>query len=259
MPKSPNPIRPRVKDAKAFERAMKDVYTDPMFRRLRARLAIAESANQAFRAMDAVVEEILAAPQYGVPTQEIQRNLDKMRGYHRKRVIDSFRAALGVNITIFLTEPVIAEFMKQKLIDNVDLIKTIPKRMHDSLKLRLQQELSEAPFDQQRLKILLNKEYKSTGYNLRRLTRDQNSKTINGLTEIRQTQLGIESYQWLTSQDERVRASHIANSGLEFSWSAPPETGHPGADVMCRCVAVAVITQAARGKFKDAGPHSILH
>jgi GNAT superfamily N-acetyltransferase len=45
-------------------------------------------------------------------------------------------------------------------------------------------------------------------------------------------------YVWLTSGDERVRASHAANDGKIFDWDDPPPTGHPGADYGCRCVAV---------------------
>ena len=69
----------------------------------------------------------------------------------------------------------------------------------------------------------------------------------------------MQQYQWLTSQDERVRPSHVANSGGLFDWaSPPPDTGHPGEDILCRCNAVAVLTQALRDKLKDAaGPASI--
>lgn len=259
MPRNPTAIKSRVKDARAYELAMKRTYTDPMFRRLRARLAIAEASNQAFHAMDVVVEEMKALPNFGVPTHEIQKNLDRMNGYNRTRTIKTFRAALGVNVSKFLTEPAVAEFMKQNLSNNVDLIKTIPARAHDGLKARLQKELAEAPFDQQRLKILLKKEYKSTGYNLRRLTRDQTSKTNAGLTQIRQSQLGVEEYQWITSQDGRVRPTHIANSGVIFNWANPPsDTGHPGEDIQCRCRAAPIVTKAARRRLGADGPYSLL-
>jgi len=68
------------------------------------------------------------------------------------------------------------------------------------------------------------------------IARDQVSKLNGQLTGLRQKNIGIEKYPWRTSQDERVRPSHIANNGKVFSWdSPPPATGHPGEDVQCRC------------------------
>ena len=78
--------------------------------------------------------------------------------------------------------------------------------------------------------------------------------------QLRQQQVGIESYQWLTSQDERVRPTHIRNSGLVFDWGRPPpDTGHLGNDVMCRCTAIPVVTQAARARLTGEGPSSTIN
>ena len=224
------PIHPRIKDMRLYEAAIRKTYLNPMFDRLGRRLAQAESANQAWAAMDDVVGKMAAQPRFGVPTGEIQRQLGRIEGYHRGRVKASFRAALGVDISRLLSEPEIASFMGRKISENVDLIKTIPARMHQSLKLRLSQELQKAPFDQKRVMELFRDEYGSSGYTLRRITRDQTSKTIGGLTEVRHRQLGIAEYRWITAQDERVRATHVANSGLVFEWRNPPDTGNPGED-----------------------------
>ena len=257
MPRNPAPIHPRVSHARAWEGALRAAYLAPFGRAMLRRLAQAESANQAWRAMDDVVEAMVAQPRAGVPVHLIQNQLDSIKGYHRKKVIASFRSALALDITPVLSEPEIGVFMAQKLNENVDLIKTIPTRLHAGLKGALERELQQAPFDQQRLKELFAKQYKSSGYNLRRIVRDQNSKAVAGLTEIRQRQLGIGEYQWLTSQDERVRPTHEANSGRKFQWANPPaETGHPGDDIQCRCVAIPIVTEADRQRLKDADAHS---
>ena len=258
MPRNPNPVRPRVKDSKDYERALRRSYLVPMFRRLAERMAQATGATQAFHAMNGFVMAMQALPKSGVPVAEIQKALDSMEGYHRKRVIQTFKAALGVDIRPFLTHPEIAAFMARKVSENVDLIKTIAPRMHESLKARLQKELAEEPFDQQRLTKLVRDEFKSSGYNLKRIVRDQNSKTIAGLTEARQGQLGIEQYQRLTAQDERVRPSHAALSGMIFSWSDPPGVGHPGDDILCRCLAAPILSQSTRNRLTGAGAHSII-
>ena len=219
--RNPNPVRPRKLDARDYERAMRQAYLDPMFRRLRKRLATAEGATQAYHATDGVVGELLAQPRAGIPTAEIQRALNRMRGYHRKRVVETFRAALGVDIRPVLLETPVDLFMVRALDEQTDLIKTIPTRMHDGLRRRLKDALDEAPFDQQLLTKVVREEYDVSGYNLRRIVRDNSNKTIGRLTQIRQTQLGVAQYQWLTSQDEAVRPTHVELSGKLFSWAEP--------------------------------------
>lgn len=75
------------------------------------------------------------------------------------------------------------------------------------------------------------------------IARDQTLKLNGALTEIRQTSAGIDEYIWSTSLDERVRDSHAALEGQRFSWSSPPEVGHPGQDYQCRCLAIPVVAE----------------
>lgn len=90
------------------------------------------------------------------------------------------------------------------------------------------------------------------------IARDQTVKLNASLTKLRQEDLGITTYQWQTSGDERVRASHRAIDGMICRWDDPTvyrEPGqtkwkkrptsmpqnHPGGDVQCRCVTIAQI------------------
>ena len=50
-------------------------------------------------------------------------------------------------------------------------------------------------------------------------------------------------YIWRTQSDGKVRQSHAANDGKIFSWDEPPETGHPGEDYGCRCIAEPYYTE----------------
>ena len=75
MPRNPNPIPPRLGDMRKYEEALRRAYLQPMFRRLAERLAQAEGANQAYRAMDDIVEAMAALPQHGIPTEYIQTAL----------------------------------------------------------------------------------------------------------------------------------------------------------------------------------------
>lgn len=73
------------------------------------------------------------------------------------------------------------------------------------------------------------------------IARDQAASFNGNLNRIRQQQAGIAEYEWLTSDDERVRPTHREREGKTFRWSDPPEGGHPGEDFNCRCTAIAVI------------------
>lgn len=55
----------------------------------------------------------------------------------------------------------------------------------------------------------------------------------------------IESYTWRSRDDSRVRASHSEYDDSVFSWSDPPEGGHPGQVWNCRCTAEPIIDQAS--------------
>lgn len=66
------------------------------------------------------------------------------------------------------------------------------------------------------------------------------------LTRQRQISLNLKDYVWETVRDERVRGnptglypnakpSHFARQGHVFSWTRPPEGGHPGEAWGCRC------------------------
>ena len=83
------------------------------------------------------------------------------------------------------------------------------------------------------------------------IARDQTAKLNSSLTQAQHESLGVTHYRWSTSKDERVRESHAENEGQIFSWDDPPETGHPGFEVNCRCVAIPVLDTSAlkeRGK-----------
>jgi|SRR5579859_1612003 len=78
------------------------------------------------------------------------------------------------------------------------------------------------------------------------IARDQIGKLNGNLNQLKQEGLGITSYVWRTSLDERVRGnpsglypkadpSHWDREGESFSWNDPPEDGHPGAPIQCRC------------------------
>ena len=236
MAQNPAPIRPRVTDARAYEAVLRRAYLRPFVERIQRRLANAAGTTDVFHALDTELNALLATPKAGVPTDLIEAQIARVDGYHRAKLIQTFRAALGVDVRIFLTRSAVAAFMTERISENVDLVKTIPPRFHEGLKLRVGDEFRKAPFDQQRLRAMLRDEYKSSGYNLRRLTRDQTNKQVGGLSRLRHGQLGITRFIWRSVQDGRVRAEHAGYNGQTYEWARAPEGG-PGSPIQCRCTA----------------------
>ena len=247
-PRNPNPIKSRKKDARDYEKAVRRAYYEPFVRDVQQLLARADSVTAVYRATEEAVERALAR---GIPEDLIRAELEKVEGYHRERLKQTFRAALGVDVRKFLTSPSVREFMTRKVGENVDLIKTIPPRFHEGLKARVGQEFADAPFDQSVLKKMFRDEYQSSGYNLRRITRDQTSKLVGELTQVRHSQLGIEQYKWLDSADERVRKSCSQDNGNIYKWTenSPIDGASPGQRVQCRCSAIPIISPATKERL----------
>ena len=241
-PRTPRPVPPRRKDERRYNSEMRKAYLIPFFDSVTQRLAFAAALSEAYYQLDAAVDSWQSLPRQGIPEEAIAGYFAQVNTWHRERLIQTFRSALGVNIKPLLAEPPVAAFMTQKISENVDLIKTIVPEFHDSLKGKMGKLFVERPFDKAALETVLRDEFKSSGYNLRRLTRDQTNKTIGNLTEIRHRQAGIQRYIWQTSNDDRVRPTHAANDGKVFSWNEPPPTGHPGFGIQCRCAAIADTT-----------------
>ena len=228
MPDGP-PIKPRVLDARAYERALhRDVFL-PMIRTAQARITAAGANYYAIR------ESIRSIPTdpnlVAAATNGARASFTQINKAHYARFQKSMRRYFGIRVDLLRDTPLDLE---ARVRDNVGLVRTIPERFHAGLAKKIEAIQMDVPFDQQKLRGVLRREYKSSGYNLRRLTRDQTSKLTGQLNQARQTELGIGQYRWETSGDERVRPTHNDNNGQTFAWdSPPPVTGHPGEDVQC--------------------------
>ena len=248
---TPNPVNPRRKDERAYEAALRRGVLAPLMRSLRSGLHEAAGAAVALDLLERGFSKMpLSEAAWSEAVAAQARRLD---GYHRSRLVQSFRAALGVDIRPVLSDDAIRPLMDAWRRENVSLIRTIPTRLHDGLYARMTETFSQRPFDQQALSKIIAEEGKSAGYNLRRLTRDQTSKAIGQLTQARHRQLGITEYTWRTAQDERVRDTHAALDGIRQRYDSPPSVGNPGDDIMCRCVAIPYIPEAETGVREPRG------
>lgn len=124
------------------------------------------------------------------------------------------------------------------------MIKSIPTQYLDKVELAVTQAIVKGDLSSELTKKIMEIG-QSTENRAKLVARDQASKFNAALTQARHEDLGITHYRWSTSGDERVRESHIENDGKIFAYDDPPEeTGHPGHDINCRCVAIPVLDKA---------------
>ena len=238
----PPPIVPRSSDARAYERALRRIVLARVMLQLRSGLSRAAAASQAIAAIDGLD---WALPE-GLVAEEVAAHAAKLDGYHKKRLVRSFRSALGIDVRPLLNDYPVRHFMNAWRRENISLIRTIPERLHQRLYRRMTETFAESPFDRQAMSRIVAAEGRVSGYELRRIARDQTSKAIGQFNRIRHQQIGIEEYIWRTAQDERVRETHAALDGTRQRYDSPPSVGDPGSDIMCRCVAIPVIPEVTR-------------
>lgn len=119
---------------------------------------------------------------------------------------------------------------------NVELIVTVPERYFDRVQDRVQ-EAFESGMSVDELTSQLIDVDDMADNDARRIARDQIGKLMGQVNEDRQTAMGVTGYTWETAQDERVRDEHAERQGDHFEWDDPPEDGHPGEAIQCRCFA----------------------
>ncbi len=240
-PKTPRGIGPRRKDEIAYHRAIKNQILDPLFANTKRRLKSVPQIKTAYaNAVNAEFELMAQAEAFGIET--VQAALDNIRHVHKAKMIKQFSSALGVDINPFMSDLNIRPLMDQAIFDNVALIKSIPKDLNLKIVSEFDNVFRTKGFDQQAITGVLEKRFKVANNKARFIARDQTEKIIGNLNKARQTDLGIKSYTWRTSQDERVvgtpgglypvgssgHMDHYSRDGVVFMWATPPPDGHPG-------------------------------
>lgn len=157
--------------------------------------------------------------------------------FHRKEWRNELNDKTGIDIKNLLKNETIKPTLDKHIKENVDLIKSIPKEYHDRINEAINNGIVGGD-DSVTLKKAISEIGDITENRASLIARDQTAKMLSDLNQIRQTEIGIEAYIWSTVGDDRVRETHATNDGKRFYWNDPPdETGHPGEDVQCRCVA----------------------
>jgi SPP1 gp7 family putative phage head morphogenesis protein len=152
--------------------------------------------------------------------------------FQKRQLSAQLRSAVAVEVP--LRDPKLGPKLESFTEENVRLIKSIPARYFDEV----EKLVLDAVADGRRWESLaddIDERFDVGESRANLIARDQVGKFYGALNEARQTSLGVKSYVWRTMRDQRVREEHSDREGEVFQWSAPPDDGHPGEPVNCRC------------------------
>jgi len=167
---------------------------------------------------------------------------------NQERIQNQAKQVLGVDV--IAAAPALEPILKAAVKENVALIKTLSADYFEQIEgavmrgFRTGQRADTVAAD---IAKLGSKARQRAAF----IARDQVLKLNGNLTRDRQQNLGLRTYIWRTSLDERVRPDHAALEGTVHSWKGPgpitdKRTGrrnHPGQDFNCRCTAEPNIDQ----------------
>lgn len=170
---------------------------------------------------------------------------------NQHEVSKNLKNQTGIDLSAYLgNSPNIAEKVNAMTTANVQLIKSIRSQYLDKVKNAVTQAMVNGTLNKD-----LVQQIKGIGKTTEKraifIARDQSSKLNAALTQARHEDVGITKYTWSTSGDERVRESHAEKDGQVFEYANPPaDTGHPGHDFNCRCVAIPYLGDVLVGANK---------
>lgn len=172
-------------------------------------------------------------------TERITDQFNKISIFSRRQTMRQLRTVLGIDV--FMNEPQLQAMLGIFVQENAELIESMTSAQVAGVAGIVRRGVQSGTRPAQMEKEI-RKRFSTTRAKAAFIARDQVNKLNSALTQMRQTNLGIKSYRWRTSRDERVRESHLEKEGRIFRWDdPPPDTGHPGQDFNCRCTAEPVI------------------
>lgn len=146
------------------------------------------------------------------------------------------------------------DFIKISVINNVNLIKSIPSDFFEEIEEAVLREIT-AGTSYKNLQDFIYNRYDVSKSRAKLIAVDQTAKVNGQLTVKRQGDAGFEFFRWQTVQDERVRSSHqhLADRVTKYGkgiyrLDAPPKglknrTIIPGFEFRCRCLSIPVLSK----------------
>lgn len=155
---------------------------------------------------------------------------------------------MGAGIGRIVKETPIGEAMRQKMAEQVGLIKSLPREAAERVhRLVIEGQETGTRAEVIAREIMRTGEVTRSRANL--IARTEIGRAASTLTQVRAEAVGSTHFVWRTSRDSDVRPSHRKLEGQSFRWDEPPECDPgihalPGASFNCRCWAEPIIPDA---------------
>ena len=143
MARKVNGVGPRRPDERVYDSNLRRLALNPLMAQLRSGLSEVSAASQALEIIDGVFRGWHTA---GLAEGEVAAQAARMSSYHRRRLIQTFRTALGIDIRPRLLDSAIEPLMSAWRQENISLIRTIPERFHGALSQRVSETFAQQPF-----------------------------------------------------------------------------------------------------------------
>jgi len=162
----------------------------------------------------------------------------------------SLEKIVGVDLSTILVDEGLNDFLEAQVNKNVSLIKSISSKYFSDIETVVMNGVANGQrWEQIAREIGGIKDISSINGKLQNriklIARNETSNINASINKRRQEQLGVESFKWVTSGDERTRESHAKLNGKVFDWDNLPTVDgvktSPGQPINCRCIAVPVI------------------
>lgn len=157
--------------------------------------------------------------------------------HNRKELGKQVAAATGLELDELVgAEPGLGLRISDFVAENVALIKSIPDRYFQEIEFHVIDGVRRGA-RQEEIAATLQERFNVGRSRAELIARDQVGKFHGELNHARQTAIGVSAYIWRTVRDNRVRSEHDEREGERYTWDDPPEDGHPGEPINCRCYA----------------------
>lgn len=168
-----------------------------------------------------------------------------------KKNMGNLGEAVDIDVEPLMRDKELTPYFKNVVDENVGLIRSIPVEKMASFKNSLVYAITN-DHPQDKIKSMIEENFGATHNKAKLIAVDQINKLNGKVSQYRQQQLGGKRYRWRNSKDERVagnpsglyphaKPSHWNRENEIFSWDNPPEGGHPGQRIRCRCTAEMVL------------------
>lgn len=255
------------REYRAFIRSVADEYNREVRRLLYPALERATLEQQGQR-IDGWFDTITAAltaldARVAVMANELRPRMiefaDKLGRFNQSQFQRAINSTWGVNVS--LSEPWLADELKSWAEVNSKLVSSVPANAQTDV-ARIAQEGVRSGRNVRDIQSEIQERFNVQRSRAQTIARTETAKLHSELSERRQTELGIETYYWSTSRDERVRGEdtdarrgdyHDVLDGMLCRWDDPTVysdddgatwkqrssigayEGNAGTDYSCRC------------------------